>query len=270
MEREPTPKFDDERFSRLEQMVGANALAQLRRSFVTVVGLGAVGSYAVEALARSGVGRLRLVDFDVVHRTNINRQLYALESTVGEPKCEVARRRVLDIARDCRVECLNTFVHRETLDRVLDDRPDLVIDAIDSVNPKTELLATVRQREIPLVASMGAALRTDPTKLRVGPLAATENCPLAAMMRKRLRNRGVPLDIPCVYSIESIGTLRRTAIGNLEDVDEQPHPRGRQRASLGSLPTLTGIFGLTVANTAIQMLLSDTEVWPGKIANCPV
>ncbi len=247
-------------FQRLEQMVGEAGLRRLQESFVTVVGLGAVGSYAVEALARSGVGRLRLIDYDDVRPSNINRQLYALWQTVGRKKCELATERVAAINPSCHVETLDLFVHVDTMPRVLgpanDGRnPDFVIDAIDSLNPKIELVAALVASSLPFLSSMGAALRTDPTLVRIGPLREVTHCPLAAILRKYLRRREVSIDFDCVYSPEPVRRLRRDAVLPPEMSEDNFYPQGRKRASLGSLPTLTGIFGLTAANHVLLRLL---------------
>lgn len=247
----------DERFSRMARMVGPEGIAILQRAHVAVVGLGAVGSYATEALARAGVGRLRLVDFDEVRPSNVNRQLYALQSTLGVPKIDVARGRVGDINPSCQIEPMRCFVHVDTLDQVLAGPPDLVIDAIDSFAPKCELLAAARGRGIPLVSSMGAALRTDPACVRVGPLHDVHHCPLAAKIRKRLRAKALPLDFLCVYSIEPLAHLPEHAVDPTAHAGEDVLHRGRLRRPLGSLPTLTGIFGLTAANTALRLLLAN-------------
>lgn len=241
-------------------MVGPEGLERLRRSHVAVVGLGAVGSYAVEALARAAVGRLRLVDFDEIRLSNVNRQLHALTSTVGLPKAEAARRRVLDIHPECRVEALPLFVDPETLDRVLDGPPDLVVDAIDALKPKVELLAETARRGIRVVSSMGAALRTDPSRVRIGTLERSERCPLARHVRQRLRRLGIRADFPVVYSDETTEGLRPEAAGSPGEDPEEAFERGRARAPLGSLPTLTGIFGLVAANAALEILLGD--LWP--------
>lgn len=254
----------ESQFQRLEQMVGETGLRRLRDAFVVVVGLGAVGSYAVEALARSGVGRLRLIDYDEVRPSNINRQLYALWSTVGRKKCELAAERVRAINPDCEIETLDLFVHVDTMSRVLasspsSHRPDFVIDAIDSLNPKLELITALQASRLPFVSSMGAALRTDPTLVRVGKLREVTHCPLAAILRKYLRRRDVSIDFNCVYSPEPVRHLRRDAVLPPEESEENFYPQGRKRASLGSLPTLTGIFGLTAANHVLLQLLNNVE-----------
>jgi tRNA A37 threonylcarbamoyladenosine dehydratase len=257
--------MEETRFSRLERLVGASGLRRLAGAHVAVVGLGAVGSYAVEGLARAGVGRLRLVDFDEVRPTNINRQLYALDSTVGLPKVEVARRRVADINPRCAVEPLQIFVHVENLDQVLAGPPDLLIDAIDALTPKVETIAAALDRKVPLISCMGAAVRTDPSRIKVGSLFSSRGCPLARRIRQRLRKRGLPLDFTCVYSDEPLSDEARTDEHPCEEhpsgdaPEEETIRRGRKRRTLGSLPTLTGIFGLTAANQAIRVLLGTAS-----------
>lgn len=246
-----------EQFARIEPMIGAEGIARLRAASVTVVGLGAVGGFAVEALARSGVGRLRLIDYDIIKPSNINRQILALHSTVGRKKCDEAAARVRAINPDCEVRPLDLFVHADTLDTVLGDEPGIIVDAIDSLNPKVELIAAIARRGLPAVSSMGAALRTDPTRLCIGPLSEVSHCRLAMMLRKRLRRRGIEPTHPCVYSPEPVRELRREAVLPPERSEENYYPQGRRRRSLGSLPTLTGIFGLTVANTVLMMLLKE-------------
>lgn len=194
--------MQNERFIRLERLVGPDNLELLQKSRVTVIGLGAVGSYAVEAMARSGVGHLCLIDHDTVSLSNINRQLYALESTIGKPKAELARQRVLDINPYCNVNAKQFFVNEDTLDDALEGPPDLVIDAIDSFLPKVKLLKVVVEREIPVISSMGAALKTDPSKIQMGPLYESNYCSLARKVRKLLRKWG-PLSISHVYIPQS-------------------------------------------------------------------
>ena len=243
-----------DRFIRTQLLLGDECFRLLQSKKVTVVGLGAVGGYAVEGLVRAGVCHLRLVDYDTIQPSNINRQIIALETTLGRAKAEVARERVLDINSECRVEALQLFAGEDTLDQILEPQPDLLIDAIDSLNPKTQLLHEAYRRKIPIISSMGAALRTDPTFIRSGDLFSSSNCPLAKHLRKRLRRRGVEKGIFCVYSTEKIDfdyqlPEEETKVGETPYTD-----RGRQRNILGSLPTITGIFGLTIANQAIMRL----------------
>jgi tRNA A37 threonylcarbamoyladenosine dehydratase len=232
-------------------MLGDQNFEELQKKSVTIVGLGAVGGYVLEGLVRAGVLSLRLCDFDTVEPSNINRQLLALETTIGRSKVDLARERALSINSEAHVEALEVFATEETLDQILDPRPDLLIDAIDSLNPKTQLLYTAYMRGIPIISSMGAALRTDPAFIRSGDLFATRNCPLARHLRQRLRRRGITEGIPCVYSTEPVNF--DFSKGSCE-VAALQGGRGRQRNILGSLPTVTGIFGLTIANEAIYFL----------------
>lgn len=247
-------KLHDGRFARIERLLGHERLERLTKASVCIIGLGAVGSYATEALARAGVGHLRVVDFDEVRLSNINRQLFAVGSTLGHKKCEIARRRIHDINPNCQVEAVDTFVHYDTLDEVLAGEFDMYIDAIDALTPKVNLIEALYTRGLPFISSMGAALRTDPTMVRIGHLDRVHNCPLAAQIRKRLRRRNVGLDFTCVYSIEPVAQLPPEAIDREALENEDIVERGRKRGVLGSLPTLTGIFGLTIANTAIKQI----------------
>ena len=244
----------NERFSRIERLLGSEGLARLQDSYVVVVGLGAVGGFAAEALARSGVGRLRLVDFDIFTPGNINRQICALGSTLGRAKVDVFAERIIDINPGCKVEPLQIFAHIESFDSIFDDMPDLVIDAIDSFNPKVELLNYLQSRQIPVISSMGAALRRDPSKIVVGELTNTTCCPLAKLLRKNLRRRRASTNIMCVYSTEPRSELPDDAVVDENESEDNFLDRGRKRRELGSLPTITGIFGLTIANKAIELL----------------
>lgn len=238
-------------FVRTELLLGAQGLRRLRESFVLVCGLGAVGGYAVEGLARAGVGRLRLIDFDVVSESNLNRQLYALHSTIGQRKAGLARARVLDINPSCNVEARETFINADTIPALFEDGPDLLIDAIDSLGPKVALLAHAVRSGVPAFSSMGAALRRDPAKITFGDISETIHCPLARLVRKRLRRLGIASGVRCVYSTE----LMPDDVAARMDEDATPHTgRGRVRQALGSLPTLTGIFGLRLATAAIDWL----------------
>lgn len=242
-----------ERFTRTRTFLGDEKFNLLQNSSVTIVGIGAVGGYAMEALARSGIGSLQLVDFDIVQQSNINRQIIALENTIGTPKVEAAKERVLAINPECQVTALKEFAAEESLDRIFQHIPDLVIDCIDSMNPKIQLLAGAHSRSIPTLCSMGAALRSDPSQVKVDDLSRSTNCPLAKRVRKMLRRHyQIETGIQCVYSTEKVDFTYE-----LPQDEELPAPfsdRGRKRNVLGSLPTVTGIFGLTLANMAILQL----------------
>ena len=238
------------RLTRTRMLLGDEGITRLQRAKVMLIGLGAVGGYALEALARSGIGHLILVDFDTFDETNINRQILALSSTVGRLKTEVARERVLEINPDCRVETRNIFVNAETIPGLLKEPVDFVIDAIDALNPKCCLMEELYRRGIPFISSMGAALKSDPAFIKCGQLSASKNCGLAKFIRKRLRRRGLEISrIQCVYSEEQVG-LPETALCETAAENEN----GRVRHILGSLPTITAIFGLTIANYVITRL----------------
>ena len=245
-----------DRLTRTRMLLGDKGLSRLQNAAVMVVGLGAVGGYALEALARSGIGRLVLVDFDVFDESNINRQILALTSTVGQKKTEVARRRVLDINPDCIVETRDMFVNADTLPQLLDIPVDFVVDAIDALNPKCCLMEALYERGIPFISSMGAALKTDPSFIKCGTLSASKNCGLAKFIRKRLRKRGLEISrINCVYSDEQV-CLPETAL----TFDGDDVSAGRVRHTLGSLPTITAIFGLTIANYVITSLSGHRRI----------
>jgi tRNA threonylcarbamoyladenosine dehydratase len=237
--------------SRTRLLLGDEALARLASAHVAVAGLGAVGSFAVEALARAGVGHLRLADVDCARESNLNRQLYALHSTLGRPKAELAAERVRDIQPDCEVEALQLFVHRESLDRFLEGPPDVVIDAIDSFAPKVELLDASVKRGIAIVSCLGAARRTDPFALRVADLAETRVCPMAYLLRKALRKRQVTTGVRCIFSLERAAG---SPIEPLSPPEDEPYRRGRTRAPMGSLVTVVAIAGLLAAHEAIALL----------------
>ena len=236
--------MDKRKLLRISRFLGDEAVDSLWDRFVVVVGVGAVGSYCLEALVRSGIGTFRLVDFDTVEYSNINRQLVALESTIGKRKVDAACSRIHDIERETKVQTLPVFVDESTIEQVFapfeGKTPDLIVDAIDSVKSKCLLLSQAYARNIPVVSSMGAALRKDPSLVRTGDLMDTWGCPLAKQVRTNVRKQGVGKGIDVVFSPEV--------------VEFTYGQDGRQKV-LGSLPTLTGIFGLNLAHLALNRLL---------------
>ncbi|HIP38836.1 MAG TPA: tRNA threonylcarbamoyladenosine dehydratase [Desulfocapsa sulfexigens] len=245
-----------ERFSRTRCFLGEKKFNILQQAYVTIVGLGAVGGYAAEGLARAGVGRLRLVDFDTIQPSNINRQILALESSIGQTKVEVAKERISLINPECQVEALQIFAADDTLNDILSPAPDILIDAIDSLNPKIQLLVGAHKRKITTYSSMGAALRTDPFKIKTGDIMTSNHCPLAKHVRNRLRRQGIEGGIQCIYSTERV----EFSYQGPEKTEQAASPyedRGRKRNVLGSLPTITGIFGLILANEVILHLIQE-------------
>lgn len=188
-------------FSRTELLLGKEGVEKLKKSTVAVFGVGGVGSFAVEALARSGVGRLILVDDDDVCITNINRQLHATTKTVGKPKVDVMAERVKEINPKAVVLPIKEFVSKDNIEKLLSNDIDYVIDAIDTVSSKIELVVKCNEMNIPIISSMGAGNKLDPTKFEVEDIYKTSVCPLAKVMRIELRKRGIK-KLKVVYSKE--------------------------------------------------------------------
>lgn len=222
------------RLHRITLLIGKENVQKLQQSTVMVVGCGAVGSFAIEALARSGVGHIVLIDFDVAEESNINRQLFALSSTIGQPKVEIARARIHDINTDIIVDAINVFFDENTK---IDIKPDFVIDAIDSVQSKIALYKWCQANSVPFISSMGAARKTDPTKIKIAKISKTTVCPLASKIRHIVRDEKLK-DFPVVYSTEPAA----------------PQPNGGRE--FGSIITVTGMFGLMMADFAIKKLIS--------------
>ena len=232
-------------FSRTELLLGAEGIEKLRKARIAVFGVGGVGGYAVEALARSGVGALDLIDDDTVSLTNINRQIIALHSTVGKPKVEVAAERVADINPACKVQTYRTFYTPETADDFDFTQYDYVIDAIDTVSGKIALAVQAQQAGTPLIASMGAGNKLDPTAFEVADIYATSVCPLARVMRRELRKRGIK-KLKVVYS-------REEAMTPLAG-EEEPGTH-QKRVTPGSVAFVPSVAGLILAGEVIKDLV---------------
>ena len=231
-------------FARTALLIGDDSLARLTACRVLVAGVGGVGSYAVEALARAGVGSLTLVDGDTIHPSNCNRQLHALTTTVGRPKVEVMAERLLQINPALQVEPLHELITPDNVSALLEPGFDLVLDAIDSFNAKLALLQNCVERQIPVISSMGAAGKLDPTRIRIVDIADSQGCRLARKLRKELRRGGVSNGVTVVYSDEPC---------SLERLGE-PEAEGERRP-LGTISYLPAAFGLFMASVAIKRLL---------------
>lgn len=188
-------------FSRTERLIGKDALLKLKSSNIIVFGLGGVGSYTVEALVRSGVGKITVVDKDEVDITNINRQLYALHSTVGKPKAEVAKERILDINPECEVTAIRKMYLPENADEFNLQSFDYIIDAVDCVTAKISLAEKAQDLKIPIISSMGTGNKLDPTQFKISDIYKTSVCPLCRVMRTQLKKRGVK-KLKVLYSEE--------------------------------------------------------------------
>lgn len=188
-------------FSRTERLIGEDALQKLKNSNIIIFGLGGVGSYTAEALARSGIGKMTVVDKDTVDITNINRQLYALRSTVGKPKAEVARERILDINPECEITAIRKMYLPENSEEFNLSQYDYIVDAIDNVTAKIDLAVKAEQLGIPIISSMGTGNKLDPAAFKVSDIYKTSVCPLCRVMRTQLKKRGVK-KLKVVYSEE--------------------------------------------------------------------
>ncbi len=215
---------------RTRLLLGDSAIEKLHSATVMVVGCGAVGSFAIEALARTGVGRIIIIDFDTVQPSNINRQIFATHSTIDMPKVDVATARIHDINPDINIIALNMFWDDASDPEI---KPDFVIDAIDSTDSKIALYKWCNNHNIPFIASMGAARKTDPAKIQFGTIYKTSVCPLASRVRKLARENNIP-DFPVVFSPE----VASATTGGARE--------------FGSIITVTGTFGLYLANAAIM------------------
>jgi tRNA A37 threonylcarbamoyladenosine dehydratase len=264
----------DERFSRVSRLLAAKGLARLRAARVAVVGLGGVGSWTVEALARTGVGYLTLVDPDVVQLTNFNRQLPALDANLGRLKAEVLAERVRAINPDCQVAAIPEAFGPDTADRLLAPGFQMLVDAIDSPSRKAWLIANCRDRGIPVLTVGGAGGRRDPTQVRVADLAETSHDPLLVQVRRLLRrHHGFPRG-GGVFGVESVYSTEPFQAGLLEGVPlRDDGSRGGSGAvaeglttggerSFGTVCFVTGAFGLTAAARAVsQLTLGVSPEW---------
>ena len=214
-------------------LLGADAMARLRRCHVIVFGLGGVGSYAAECLARSGVGELTLVDQDTISVTNINRQLYALRSTVGQPKAEVAARRCADIDPELRVHPICATYDAAHRDRFFSTHYDYIVDAIDLVSCKLDLIEQARLRRIPILTALGTGNKLDPTPLQVTDISKTSGCPLARVMRRELRARDIRR-LKVVYSPEEPAETQQ--------LEAPPPGRRSVPASVAWVPATAGLL----------------------------
>ena len=244
-------------FSRTELLLGHAALARLRRSRVAIFGLGGVGSFTAEALARAGVGHFLLVDDDLVCLTNLNRQLIALHSTLGRPKVEVMAERIRDINPDAEVQACQTFYLPENADALELSGCDYIVDAIDTVSAKVELAVRAQAAGVPLVSCMGAGNKLDPTRFEVADISATSVCPLCKVMRKELKRRGVE-SLKVVYSKEPpVEPVESEAIScRKRCVCPANSPRSCtvRRRIPGSVSFVPSVAGLILAGVAVRDL----------------
>lgn len=233
---------------RTELLLGVEKAERLRKSHVLVVGLGGVGAYAAEMIARAGVERMTIVDADSVSVSNINRQLVALHSTVGLPKAEILAARLRDINPEIQLTVIQEYIKDEATDILLDREPgyDFAVDAIDTLAPKVNLIKGCLDRNIPLVSSMGAGAKTDPTLVEIKDIGKSHHCPLAHMLRKRLHKVGIRSGFPVVFSPEPVRE------GSMILCEEQ-----NKKSNVGTISYMPAVFGCACASVAVRTLLGE-------------
>ncbi|MBU8883457.1 tRNA threonylcarbamoyladenosine dehydratase [Kaistella sp. DKR-2] len=235
---------------RTELLIKEKGIEKLRNANLLIVGLGGVGSFAAEFLARSGVGKMTIVDGDVVDITNINRQLPALHSTIGKSKVEIVAERILDINPDLELTKINDFLNPESMEEVIDSQKfDYILDCIDSVAPKITLIKTAKRKKIKIVSCMGAGGKVDPAKVMVRDISKTYNCYLAKNVRKRLKKEKINKGIRCVFSneIQAEESLKMTDGSNYK------------RSFYGTISFIPAIFGLYAAAEVINYLMKESK-----------
>ena len=234
---------------RTELLFGREKLELLRQANVLVVGVGGVGAYAAEMIVRAGVGRMTIADADRVSESNINRQLVALHSTIGRKKCEVLAERLKDINPDLQLAVVNRFIKDDETDALLDsDKFDYVVDAIDTLSPKLALIKGSLDRGIPIVSSMGAGAKTDPTLMEIKDIAKTHHCPLAHMLRKRLHKIGIRRGFKAVFSPEPVRE------GAMILCEEQ-----NKKSNVGTISYIPALFGIGCASVVIRGLVGELD-----------
>jgi tRNA A37 threonylcarbamoyladenosine dehydratase len=227
-------------------ITGTEAISKLKKTKILLVGLGGVGSYAGEFLARAGIGTMYIIDGDTVDTTNINRQLQALHSTVGQSKVELLRQRFMDINPDVELVCYDTFLEPDKMEALIREHNfDFILDCIDSVSPKLSLLKTALSINGTVISAMGAGGKLDPSKIRVGDISETKECKFARMLRKRLKREGIKTGFTAVYSeeIQPKSALEFTDGSNYK------------KSYYGTISYMPALFGLTMAAEAIRRVI---------------
>lgn len=230
-------------FSRTALLIGEENLNKIKNSHIAVFGLGGVGSYVVEALARCGVGKLTIIDYDTVSLSNINRQLIALHSTVGKKKTDVVKARVLDINPQCEVTAIDEFYCADNADKVFSTHYDYVVDAIDSVDSKLDLIQRCKQNGIPIICSMGTGNKLNPRMFEVEDIYKTQVCPLCRSIRGRLRKMGIQ-ELKVVYSREEPTQYKK-------ELDAQT-----QKPIIASISFVPSVAGLIIAENVIKDIIN--------------
>lgn len=244
-------------FSRNELAIGVEGVNRMKEKTVAILGVGGVGSFAAEACARSGIGRIILVDKDVVDITNINRQLVANLSTIGREKVDVMEERIADINKDCEVIALKMFYTEETAEQFFSYKPDYVIDASDTISYKIHIAKECIERGVKIISSMGAANKMDPTRFQIADISKTHTDPLAKVMRLRLRKLGIKKGLPVVFSDESPIVIREDVVSNVGNPDAEIRKAEMPPASNAFVPSTAG---LVCASWVINDIAKDIPI----------
>lgn len=239
-----------DQFSRTELLLGKDSMNKIKKSRVAVFGIGGVGGYTVEALARTGIGTLDLIDNDQVALTNLNRQIIATQDTLGQDKVDVARKRILSINPDAIVNVHKTFYLPENADQFDFSQYDYVVDAIDTVSGKIGLIVQAKDANVPIISSMGAGNKLDPTAFRVADIYATKVCPLAKVMRRELKKRGID-HLKVVYSEEE----PIVPCADVESMCREECEETKRRQLPGSIAFVPSVVGLIIAGEVIRDLM---------------
>jgi len=240
--------------SRTELLLGSENLEKLKNTQITIVGLGGVGSAATEALARAGIGKFTLIDYDHINETNLNRQIIALHSTIGRLKTEVTRERILDINPEANVEIYSEFLCLENRMEVL-KRSDYIVDAIDSLGPKMGMLKDLCSIEKPFISVLGAGNRLDPTSIQIVSIWKTQGCPMAKRLKKLLRRYGVTTDFPVVFSSETPISIDTSPPPD-DFSDTNIRPDSIPKTLVGSISYMPSIMGMMAAGKVINDIIS--------------
>lgn len=230
---------------RTELLIKEQGISNLQKANVLVVGLGGVGAFACEFLARAGIGKMTIVDGDVVDMTNKNRQLIALSSTIAQPKAQIMAQRIRDINPDIELEVVTEFLEPQRAYDLVSDRFDYVADCIDSISPKLNLIKSCRDKKVKLISSMGAGGVLDPSLVKVGNIDKTRDCPLARHIRKRMKQENISFKFKAVYSSEIAP----------KDTMKQTDGTNYKRSYYGTISYIPAVFGIYVAATIINHLL---------------
>ncbi|ADH99957.1 tRNA threonylcarbamoyladenosine dehydratase [Salisediminibacterium selenitireducens] len=247
-------------FSRNELAIGKDGLERLKGASVAVLGIGGVGSFSAEALVRSGVGKLIIVDKDDIDITNVNRQIHALLSTVGQPKVDVMKERLLDINPECEIIALKMFYNEETYETFFSHSPDYVIDASDTVSYKIHLMKECLNRRIPIISAMGAANKMDPSQLQITDISKTKYDPLAKVIRTRLRKEGIYEGIEVIYSEERPIVIREEIRKEIVSRQAEEGPIRKAKLPPSSNAFVPSVSGLMMAGHVISKLLEGITI----------